>query len=367
MNKKGFTLIEILAVIVIIGIMATVGIIAISGSILKSRDASFVDLAKVYAESARTMRATDEMFYDPKSGEAIIIPYASVVGSEIENKDVTGYGNIIDSYCYIGVVNENSNYKYYVTQVDDTYHIIDRVEYNSIDEENIFEGVDELSSREVRNLKAPFNGMYLRYGNSDYTIKAIRVEFDATISKNQPDRNQMTNIKVTEFGKMGLYNKEFAGSLKLYKYHGENTVELKVIRSEDGNIAAKKYTATEKLTGNASNFVGQWKISSTSSANQMILDIKNVSDSSVSFDIKVNNKVIYQNVVTTDKTTLPGQYYTDSKFNVSSVAAKGSISDYDSFKSSGKFASTNSNKVTYDGVVYELNDSKLVYAIAKKN
>ena len=180
MNKKGFTLIEILAVIIIIGIFATIGIIAISGNILKSRDATVVDLAQVYGDAARTMRARDDFYYDPKSGEAIIIPYSQVSGSEIENKDVTGYGKIIDSFCYIGVVNSNNQYKYYITQVDETYHILDRVEYNSLDEDDIVEGSQALANAGVKELKAPLAGFSINYGGTTYDIKGVRIKYYAT-------------------------------------------------------------------------------------------------------------------------------------------------------------------------------------------
>ena len=180
MNKKGFTLIEILTVIIIIGILGTIGIMSVSNNILKSRDATVVDLAQVYGDAARTMRARDDFYYDPKSGEAIIIPYSQVTGSEIENKDVTGYGKIIDSYCYVGVVNNNNQYKYYITQVDDTYHILDRVDYNALNEDYIKEGADQLAVAGVKEIKAPLAGFNITYDNKDYAIKGVRVKYYAT-------------------------------------------------------------------------------------------------------------------------------------------------------------------------------------------
>jgi type IV pilus assembly protein PilA len=137
MNKKGFTLIEILAVIVIIGITATIGIAAVSRNITKSRDASVVDLAKNYAEGARTMKAKDNFYYEPKNGEAIIIPYSGIEGVDIENGEETAYGAIIPSYCFIGIANNGGNFYYYINQADESYHIINGVEYNSLDQDDI--------------------------------------------------------------------------------------------------------------------------------------------------------------------------------------------------------------------------------------
>ena len=374
MNKKGFTLIEILAVIVIIGIIATIGIVSISGSILKSRDATVVDLAQVYAEGARSMRAKEEINYEPKSGEAIIVPYSRVTSVEVENNEETGYGKIIDNFCYVGVVNDKNNYLYYVTQVDESYHILDSIEYNSIDEEDILEGFETLSSRGINSLKAPYNGMTFKYANSNYSTKAVRVEFQATISANQPTTSSITDVKVTEFGKLS-YDSNFVGYIKLYKDNGTRKVELNVVKSAKDSITKQKYTFVSTLSGGASTYVGEWKYETSN--NTIILDIKNVTDGSVSFDVKirrktVNNsstedKVIYGDVVTTNKSILYGQFYSDNKYNTSNVSVKGSIADYDSFETTGKFSSTNSKEVTYDGVKYVLDDSDLMYIIAKKN
>lgn len=228
-KKNGFTLIELLAVIVIIAIGGTIAAVSITQNILKSRNTTVIELSKTYIDSVRTMRAKDDFYYNPKVGEAIVLPCDSINGTEIEHKDSTGYGDILKEYCYVGVTNDgNSKYSYYMTLVDDTYHMVIGKEYNTISEDDILQGSDNLVS--VSKISTPFRLFEVEYGGNTYHINSIRVKYNAkengtekTTSlygyyTNDPGSNMNAHIK----GSINEFDNFISGTNKVKKINGIN-------------------------------------------------------------------------------------------------------------------------------------------------
>ena len=348
MKKNGFTLIEILAVIVIIGITATIGIIAVSRNINKSKDSSIVDLAKNYGEGARTMKGTDSFYYDPKANEALIIPYSQITGVDIENRDVTGYGEIVPNYCYVGIVNEGNKYKYYITQLDESYHFIDKAEYNSLSKDDILLGQEELVSHGVKELKAPFQSFNITYGSKTYSLKAIRVKYNTVFKQ----------AGVTRFE-----TKDLMGTLT----RSGSTILLNVEKSSNVVLQKGSYTFNVKNNGSG-EYQEIWSISGSSPVKK--LGIRYATDESVVFDYLTGDKVIYKNVETTNRAELHGYYTADNSYLSTSAHTRGNITVYDTFVTTGKFpgaSNTEKNIINYNGQKYAVNSSELLYVLIKSN
>lgn len=70
-NKKGFTLVELLAVIVIMGILMMIAIPAVSRIIENVRKDSFINTARSYANAAKTMWTADSLICEGTNATAV--------------------------------------------------------------------------------------------------------------------------------------------------------------------------------------------------------------------------------------------------------------------------------------------------------
>ena len=70
-NNKGFTLVELLAVIVIMGILMMIAIPSVTRTIENSRKDTFIDIAKSYGNAARTLWTSDNLTCDGVVSSAV--------------------------------------------------------------------------------------------------------------------------------------------------------------------------------------------------------------------------------------------------------------------------------------------------------
>ena len=151
-NNKGFTLVELLAVIVIMGILMMVAIPSVTRTIENSRKDTFVDIAKSYGNAARTLWTSDNLtcngvvssavddgdYYiliNSKSGAKESLPVLVDQGGKSSwgNRDVNGYVRVNISTTSGEDTNGDGVYeveprrvtKFYVALSDGTHGLID--------------------------------------------------------------------------------------------------------------------------------------------------------------------------------------------------------------------------------------------------
>ena len=168
MNKKGFSLIELLAVIIILGIVATIGISAVSGYVQDSRKSTFADLAKLYAEKASEDRAKDRLPHDIKDGEAILLPIEKYVLEKNEDFS-TPYGQLSLDYCYVIITNNKNNFYYYLYLLDDTNHAIVAEEYSKIGKDSVTIEASEIAK--ILNYRSINATSVLEIDGTNYVLK----------------------------------------------------------------------------------------------------------------------------------------------------------------------------------------------------
>ncbi len=178
-NKKGFTLIEILAAIIILGVVLLIGVSAISDYIESSRKSSLIATANAYIEEVRGLRATDSLVQSPKNAEALLVPLSEI---EIDgNNDLkTPYGNIVLEKSYVIVENENEDFNYYISILDDTNHAIVFEDSNLLNNNSITTSKIEIEKmKQIIAIKQ--NLEYIELDNKQYYVSSKNIENSSTV------------------------------------------------------------------------------------------------------------------------------------------------------------------------------------------
>ena len=126
-NTKGFSLIELMAVIIVIAVISTVAVISVSGYLVESKKRAYIDVARSLISSIKNNVNSNK--YGIDSFDTIYYIPASYVVTE--NETSSPYGDF--TVAYIGVVFSDDSYKYYWISNDETGQGVRNVtEYNDL-------------------------------------------------------------------------------------------------------------------------------------------------------------------------------------------------------------------------------------------
>lgn len=137
MSKKGFTLVELLAMLVVLGVLMAVTVPNITGILSQSKNNILKDDVTKMVDTAKMKMATDESVKKPKKGYCIVFTLNNL---NINDDFKSGpNGEPYDKYNSFVVVRRiDNNYKYYVTlleKADDGYYGVEAVEYSDFEKD----------------------------------------------------------------------------------------------------------------------------------------------------------------------------------------------------------------------------------------
>ncbi len=138
-NKNGFTLIEMLAVIVILGLLIAIAIPSISHTIEKSRKKAYIDNAIEYISSASQAIAKGEILI--RNTNTTYYIHINNIRTEKGTK-TSPYGGEFDAYVVV-TLDENNKFTFYWTSIDSGGHYVPITEEKDLKIESIIDGSDE--------------------------------------------------------------------------------------------------------------------------------------------------------------------------------------------------------------------------------
>ncbi len=119
MNKKGFTLIEVIAVVVILGLLMIIAIPAVTQYINSSDESVYVNNVSSFLQQAKLLYQEKEFGPQIEVGDIMIVPI-SLLDMEKGNTTNSPFGTYRQQQSYILVKRTAKSYDYYATIVDST-------------------------------------------------------------------------------------------------------------------------------------------------------------------------------------------------------------------------------------------------------
>ena len=171
MKKNGFTLIEILAVIIILGVIMIIAIPAVSKYILKSDKSVYASNVHAYMETVKSKYEMKEYGAFLKDDEIMVVPISHIVLEKGDSTD-SPYGKYDFDRSHILIVPERNGYEYYATVMDSARIGFINTPFNKLDEKFIEEDIS-VESYPLLNSYNLASSTYT-YKENTYKRSAIR-------------------------------------------------------------------------------------------------------------------------------------------------------------------------------------------------
>ncbi len=167
MNKKGFTLIEIIAVIIILGVIMMIAVPAVSEQIDLSRKSSYITNIKSFMESINGEYKSKTFGALLEDEEILVVPISEVNLEKVSKS--SPYGPYDFPRSYVVITRENDTYKSYAFFKDITNHGVVQKQYDELFRSSIV----KVNNDEIQTLKEYFscNNHNLTLNNNNFVFK----------------------------------------------------------------------------------------------------------------------------------------------------------------------------------------------------
>ena len=294
-NRKGFTLVELLAVIVILGILLIFSVPIITGMLDRSRNKIYVDDAKkLISQAEYQMRKSSNDIDVPDPGDCILISLVYLDSSEFDNPP--NKGEYLKENSFVVVKNEGGKLKYSATIVEkysgssykgvelttsevlysssairhvksfkesDLKKVDENVDVNYLKEKLGDNYLSDGSITAIYNYPSRYNGNALN--DDSFAPKILKASIDSPSTYNSLNATLTLNVKDddTPKSKLDVYisytdytnnnpipygnSEQFTHNINFsdlgfnYDNGGEATVYI-VVKDPEGNFARKKLT-----------------------------------------------------------------------------------------------------------------------------
>ena len=142
-NEKGFTLVEVIAVVIIIAVIMLIAVPSYSEYVASSRKSAYISDVKAYVESTKSGAYSKLYGSLPEKGEILVVPYTSIK-LEKNTNDKSPYAPYVKEKSYIVIVPRSTKganvslvYDYYVIFIDQQNNGIDNIVSTKLDRKSV--------------------------------------------------------------------------------------------------------------------------------------------------------------------------------------------------------------------------------------
>lgn len=184
MNKKGFTLVELLVTIVILAIIMLIAVPNIMNTIERNRQDTYIETAKRMITLAEYEYRSDTSIPEPEEDECVIFFLRML---DLDDENGPNGGTYDKDYSYVVMTKENDIFTYYATlfEAKEDNGTTSRTGVNLVSESELNE--EGAGSKYVQSISALDQYYFYGYGNATYHFNGSSSTPTSTITLNGKD------------------------------------------------------------------------------------------------------------------------------------------------------------------------------------